>query len=124
MKGLMLAIIMMVPSLNNNSMVKEAERVKTSVVSFYHDNFNGKKTASGEKFDNSDLTAASKTLPFGTRVKVTNVTNGKSVIVRVNDRGPYVKNRALDLSKEAFRQIANTGRGLVKITYEVLTDND
>lgn len=73
--------------------------------SWYGPGFNGKKTASGETFNMYKLTAAHKKLPFGTKVKVTNLKNGKSVIVRINDRGPFVKGRIIDLSKKAAQQI-------------------
>ena len=85
----------------------------------YYDEPQG--TASGEPFDPEALTAAHKTLPFNTRVRVTNPANGKSVIVRINDRGPYVDGRCLDLSRAAFRAIANLSQGILsKVTYEVL----
>ena len=74
-------------------------------------------TASGEWFDGTKLTTAHKTLPMGTRLKVTNKANGKSVIVRVNDRGPYIAGRCLDLSKAAFSQIAPTSRGVAQVSY-------
>ena len=84
-------------------------------------------TASGQKFNNYGLTAAHKTLPFGTKVKVTNVNNGKSVIVTVNDRGPYKKSldfkyytRVLDLAKGAYLKISDVSTGIVKIKYEIL----
>ena len=96
------------------------EGVKTSTASYYHDKFNGKKTASGEIFDNKKLTAANRTLPFGTRVKITNLKNEKSVIVRVNDRGPFSKKTAFDLSKAAFSKIADLRSGVVTISYEVV----
>lgn len=75
--------------------------------SYYADKFNGRKTTSGRKFDNNKYTAAHKKLPFGTKVKVTNLANGKSVIVEVTDRGPFVKSREIDLSKRAFKDIAS-----------------
>jgi rare lipoprotein A len=88
--------------------------------SYYADKFNGRKTASGEKFRNSKKTAAHKTLPFGTKVKVTNLKNGKSVKVRINDRGPFVAGRIIDLSKKAARKIDmdKEGVGTVKIQYK------
>jgi rare lipoprotein A len=98
--------------------------VKTTVASYYHDKFNGRKTACGEIFDNSKMTAANKTLPFGTRVKVTNLKTGKSVIVRINDRGPYHRARSLDLSKAAFNKIAHHSQGIVKVSYEILDDEE
>lgn len=103
-------------------------------VSWYGNNFNGKKTASGEYFNENKLTGASPTLPFHTLVKVTNLENNKSVIIRINDRGPYkVYNsgrlyrplqphpkRLFDLSKAAFKAIANSKRGRIKVRYKVL----
>lgn len=86
--------------------------------SYYHDKFNGRKTASGEKFDNNLYTAAHKTLKFGTKIRVTNTVNNESVIVTVNDRGPFVKNREIDLSKKAFMEITKhkqTGSLIVHI---------
>ncbi|HHV21625.1 MAG TPA: septal ring lytic transglycosylase RlpA family protein [Propionibacterium sp.] len=80
----------------------------------------GQMTANGERFDPSAMTAAHKTLPFNSRVKVTNPKNGKSVIVRINDRGPYVGGRCLDLSRSAFAQIGDTSQGVMTVTYEVL----
>ena len=88
--------------------------------SWYGDQFHGKKTASGKTYDMYELTAAHKTLPFGTKVKITNQRNGKSVVVEVNDRGPFVKTRQFDLSKEAFKTIGNLDRGLMPIDYEVI----
>jgi rare lipoprotein A len=77
-------------------------------------------TADGETFDPEALTAANKNLPFNSRVRVTNLANGKSVVVRINDRGPYVNGRCLDLSRAAFRSIASLGLGVVNVRYEVL----
>lgn len=88
--------------------------------SYYHDKFEGRKTASGEPFRNSELTAAHKKLPFGTRVKVTNPENGKSVVVRINDRGPFSKSRVLDLSRAAFSKIGDIRKGIISVEYEIL----
>ncbi|MFR9778573.1 septal ring lytic transglycosylase RlpA family protein [Micromonospora sp. MS34] len=85
--------------------------------SFYDE---GQMTANGETFNPDALTAAHKTLPFNTKVRVTNPANGKSVIVRINDRGPYVDGRCLDLSRAAFAAIASTSLGEVDVRYEVL----
>lgn len=88
--------------------------------SFYASKFDGRKTANGEKFSNNKLTAAHKTLAFGTKVKVTNVKNGQSVKVVINDRGPFIAGRIIDLSQKAARKIAidKEGVGKVKITYK------
>ncbi|HCT76937.1 MAG TPA: septal ring lytic transglycosylase RlpA family lipoprotein [Micromonosporaceae bacterium] len=86
--------------------------------SFYHE---PQGTANGETFNPEALTAAHKTLPFNSRVRVTNPANGKSVIVRINDRGPYISGRCIDLSRAAFREIANLSQGVLKVVnYEVL----
>lgn len=88
--------------------------------SYYHDKFDGRKTASGTRFDNSKLTAAHKKLPFGTKLRITNEKNNKSVIVEVTDRGPFIKGREIDLSKQAFTDIAaNIKSGLVNVTIEI-----
>ena len=78
------------------------------------------KTASGERCDPGALTAAHRSLPFGTKVKVENLKNGKSVVVRINDRGPFVEGRCIDLSRAAFRAIANLSQGELTVKYEVL----
>lgn len=89
-------------------------------VSWYGDQFHGKKTASGDVYNMHDMTAAHKTLPFGTKVKITNKSNGKSVVVEINDRGPFVKAREFDLSHAAFDEIANPGSGIISVDFEVI----
>lgn len=92
---------------------------KNAHASYYADKFNGKRTASGVKFSNSDYTAAHKKFSFGTKLKITNEANGKSVIVEVTDRGPFVKSREIDLTKRAFMEIVgNKGSGSMKVTIE------
>ncbi|WP_243719526.1 septal ring lytic transglycosylase RlpA family protein [Actinomadura sp. KC06] len=81
----------------------------------------GQMTASGEAFDPSELTAAHKTLPMGSKVRVTNKNNDRSVIVRINDRGPYAGGRCLDLSKAAMKKVGGTGAGVIPVRYEVLS---
>lgn len=78
------------------------------------------KTASGERMKPSNLTAAHRSLRFGTRLRVTNMHNGKSVVVRVNDRGPFIRGRVLDLSRGAASSISMTGAGVAKVCYEVI----
>lgn len=90
------------------------------IASYYADKFNGRGTASGEVFDNSQLTAAHISLPFGTMLRVTNLANGLSVDVRVNDRGPYGPGRVVDLSTAAFESIGSLGSGLLNVRVEVL----
>ncbi|MEN8211216.1 MAG: septal ring lytic transglycosylase RlpA family protein [Thermodesulfobacteriota bacterium] len=93
---------------------------ETGKASFYAMKFQSKKTANGELFDQSANTAAHKKLPFGTKVKVTNVKNGKSVIVRINDRGPFVRGRIIDLSRSAFNSIGNTSTGVIDVKIKVV----
>lgn len=93
---------------------------ETGKASFYAMKFQGRKTASGELFNQSADTAAHRTLPFGTLVKVTNSANGKSVVVRINDRGPFVRGRVIDLSQSAFKSIGNLNRGIVPVKIQVV----
>lgn len=96
---------------------------KNAHASYYHSKFNGRRTANGEKFDNEKYTAAHKNLPFGTMLKVTSETTGRFVIVKVNDRGPFVKARDIDLSRKAFMDLVdNKGRGTVPVTIEIIED--
>ena len=92
---------------------------QTGMASFYGGSWHGKKTANDEIFNENSLTAAHRTLPFGTRVRVTNLDNGKSVVVRINNRGPYSNGRIIDLSKAAFSRIASTSRGVTRVKLEV-----
>ena len=91
---------------SDSSLVSYIPFKENAHASYYHDKFNGRKTASGIPFDNNLYTAAHKTLKFGTKVRVTNTVNNSSVIVTINDRGPFVKGREIDLSKKAFMEIA------------------
>ncbi|MGB9721023.1 MAG: septal ring lytic transglycosylase RlpA family protein [bacterium] len=90
------------------------------LASYYGDEFHGKKTASGEIYNKWDYTCAHKTLNFGTRLKVTNIENKKSVIVRVNDRGPFAKNRIIDLSYAAAKEIDLITKGVIRVKIEVI----
>lgn len=89
--------------------------VQQGKASYYADKFQGRKTASGEIFRQGRRTAAHKTLPFGTRVKVTNLRNGRSVRVRINDRGPFVQGRVIDLSKRSARKIGLLRQGVTEV---------
>ena len=85
--------------------------------SWYGPGFHGKKTASGERFNQNAMTAAHKTLPLGTKVRVTNKRNGRSIVVRINDRGPYAHGRVLDLSKGAASQLGFIRSGHASVCY-------
>lgn len=97
---------------------------KVGVASFYHDKFHGRKTASGELFNQNAYTAAHKTLPFGTKLLIKNLSNNKEVIVVVNDRGPFIKGRSIDLSKAAAKELNFISKGIQKIEYTVLNDSN
>jgi len=90
------------------------------LASWYGADFNGRLTASGEVYDMYAMTAAHKTLPLGTRVRVRNLENGKSVRVRINDRGPYVAGRVIDLSRKAARALGMRDNGTARVKIEVL----
>jgi rare lipoprotein A len=90
------------------------------VASYYGNELAGHRTASGERFDPGQLTAAHRTLPLGTKVRVTNPANGKSVVVRINDRGPFARGRVLDLSKSAASEIGLVARGSGRVELAVL----
>ena len=94
---------------------------QNGVASYYSKGLNGSKTASGERHHMTEMVAAHKTLPFGTKVKVTNLSNGKEVIVKINDRGPFVKGRVIDLSYGAFSQIESPGKGVTQVKLEILS---
>ena len=99
-------------------------QVQTGKASFYADKFEGAPTASGERYRHNKMTAAHKTLPFGTKVRVTNLANNASVEVVINDRGPYVENRIIDLSKSAAEKLGFVNQGLADIKLEVIDAGD
>ncbi len=88
---------------------------RKGLASYYADSYEGKTTANGEIYRQGKITAAHKTLPFGTKVEVTNLSNNKSVVVRINDRGPYISGRIIDLTKAAAKEIDMVGAGVAKV---------
>ena len=92
--------------------------VQTGVASWYGSGFEGGKTASGERFDPNDMTAAHRTLPFGTMVRVTNLRNNRSIDVRIINRGPFIKGRIIDLSPSAAKQLRIGKSGIVRVRIE------
>ena len=98
----------------------KAKFASSGVASYYGPGFHGRRTANGETFNMHAMTAAHRTLPFGTLIKVTNLSNGKSTIVRVNDRGPYVGNRVIDLSVAAAKEIGSTHSGVAQVSLEIV----
>ena len=96
-------------------------RTYTGVASWYGSKYHGRLTASGERFDMFALTAAHRFLPFGTVVRVVNLANGQSVHVRINDRGPFKKNRIIDLSYAAAKRVGMISKGVEKVRIEVVS---
>ncbi len=94
--------------------------IETGSASWYGPGFQARRTASGEPFDQNALTAAHRSLPLGTRVRVTNLENGRSVDLRINDRGPFVRGRTLDMSYRAAKSLRIVGRGATPVRVEVL----
>jgi rare lipoprotein A len=98
----------------------EGKLHQQGAASFYGDGFDGRSTANGERFDRTLPTAAHRTLPLGSVIRVTNIANGKTVVVRVNDRGPYHGNRVLDLSEGAARDLGFANKGVARVRIELL----
>jgi len=117
---LLLASFMACSSVPLKSPSRLLGHTETGKASFYAMKYQFRKTASGERFNQMSKTAAHKKLPFGTKVKVTNIKNGKSVVVKINDRGPFVKGRIIDLTRSAFNRIANTDSGVINVKIKVI----
>ncbi|MGF1602859.1 MAG: septal ring lytic transglycosylase RlpA family protein [Thermosynechococcaceae cyanobacterium] len=100
--------------------VRSVVSTQRGQASWYGGGFHGRKTASGERYNQNEMTAAHKRLRFGTRVRVTNLSNGRSVIVRINDRGPFVRGRVIDLSRSGAQAIGMMGSGVAPVSVEVL----
>jgi rare lipoprotein A len=94
--------------------------IQAGMASYYSDRFHGRRTASGARYDRNAYSAAHRTLPLGTRVRVVDAASGDSVVVRINDRGPFVRGRVIDLSRAAASEIGLTRKGVTKVRVEVL----
>ncbi|SCY53534.1 rare lipoprotein A [Microvirga guangxiensis] len=114
---LFLSAIAILPASMAQAQPKETSGkvIQNGRASWYGPGFHGRKTASGERFNTNELTAAHRTLPFGTKVRVVNKKTGKSVVVRINDRGPYAHGRVIDLSRASAQAIGITGVGSVTV---------
>ena len=99
-------------------------QTQTGKASFYADKFEGSPTASGEKYKGSKMTAAHRTLPFGTKIKVTNLANNETVVLEVNDRGPFVEGRVLDVSKAAAEKLGFFNQGIADVKIEIVNAGD
>jgi len=106
------------------STATKAGKTLEGIASYYADDFNGKKTANGETYDMYKFTAAHRSFPFNTKVKVTNLENKRSVIVRINDRGPFKLDRIIDLSLAAATQLGMKGTGTARVRLEVVEWGD
>lgn len=106
------------------SLASATAQVQVGKASFYADKFEGSPTASGEKYKASKLTAAHKTLPFGTKVRVTNLANNESVVVTINDRGPFVEGRIIDVSKSAAEKLSFFNQGTAEVKLEIVDATD
>jgi rare lipoprotein A len=115
----MVAILISLP-MSASARVKEGH-TQSGVASYYHDSLHGRKTASGEVYNKRAVSAAHKSLPLGTKVRVTKLSNGKSIVVRINDRGPFVKGRIIDLSRSAAKKLGIINSGIAKVKVEVLS---
>ena len=100
------------------------EKRMEGIASWYGGRFHGRKTASGERYNKHDFTCASKTLPFGTTLLITNLANGKMAHVRVNDRGPYRKSRILDVSYAVAKKLGFLGAGVAKVAFSIVSTPD
>lgn len=94
----------------------------TGICSYYSSKFEGRRTASGERFSNNALTAAHREYPMGTKLRLTNVKNGKTVVVRVNDRGPFVKGRDISVTRRAAKELGFVGAGFTEVKIEKVTN--
>jgi rare lipoprotein A len=103
-----------------NAIKFETGTIQKGIASYYHDSLHGNLTASGQVYDKNIMSAAHKTLPLGTKVRVTDTKTGKSIVVRVNDRGPFIKGRIIDLSRRAARELGIIQKGITPVKVEVL----
>lgn len=118
---LLLTLFLMSSCATSRGTATRGMTLELGIASWYGPTFHGKSTANGETYDQNELTAAHKTLPFNTVVKVTNLHNGKSVTVRINDRGPYAGNRVIDLSRAAAAEIDMIGPGTAQVRLELVS---
>lgn len=116
----LLLILLSFGKADHNKVINSLIHPQKGMASFYSSRFHGRRTAFGEVFNNKLLTAAHKSLPYNTMLEVTNLTNNKKVIVRVNDRGPRSRNRLVDVSHAAAREIGMIGQGIARVAVRVV----
>ncbi len=115
-----LPLLLAIPAAAQERNADDSAEIGNGMASYYGDELAGNRTASGERFDPDELTAAHRTLAFGSRVRVTNMANGKSVIVRINDRGPFSRGRVIDVSDAAAREIGMRRSGVAQVSMTLL----
>lgn len=115
------ALLLATLPIGSDTQARDGSRqTQQGMASYYHDSLHGRKTASGQRYNKNRLSAAHKTLPLGTKVQVTDTKTGRSIVVKINDRGPFVKGRVLDLSREAAKELGIIKKGIAKIELKVL----
>ncbi len=117
---LLTVIIFLFVGIGQISLAQEIPQNQTGPASWYGSKYHGRTTSSGERYNKNDMTAAHKTLPFGTKVKVTNLSNNESVVLRINDRGPFVGKRIIDVSEVAARKLGMHQKGIAKVKVEIV----
>jgi rare lipoprotein A len=122
--GVLIVLLGLAACVGAEAMTSDVGAEETGDASYYADAFIGRTTASGERYDPDALTAAHPSLPFGTQVHVTRLEGGESVVVRINDRGPFVRGRIIDVSHAAARQLDMMRAGVVPVTIEVVSRNE
>ena len=114
--------VLLLPITSSDTLARDnTGQVQRGMASYYHDSLHGNKTASGQVYNKNRFSAAHKSLPLGTKIRVTDTKTGRSIVVRVNDRGPFVRGRILDLSKQAAKELGIVKKGVAKIELRVLS---
>jgi rare lipoprotein A len=120
-KTSLVMVAALLATISSSAFAAKPGQIENGIASYYHDSLHGNKTASGQIYDKNKISAAHKSLPLGTRVRVTDLRTGKSIEARVNDRGPFVKGRIIDLSRKAAKELGLLKKGITKVKVEVLS---
>lgn len=121
---ILIALTVLVSSCAKKQVRRRTVHKEAGYASWYGPGFHGRKTACGERYDMWKMTAAHKELPFGTMVRVTNLENNKSIVVKINDRGPFKPGRIIDLSKAGAKRLGFLGSGVTKVVLEILPEGE
>jgi rare lipoprotein A len=120
-KTSLVMVAALLATISSSAFAAKPGQIENGIASYYHDSLHGNKTASGQIYDKNKISAAHKSLPLGTRVRVTDLRTGKSIEARVNDRGPFVKGRIIDLSRQAAKELGLLKKGITKVKVEILS---